>query len=230
MGGGDGVSNYMHMNRTLMYFVLVVIAVVLTIGLPRHLYSIGLGNEAVAAWGTWAGVLAVALAAILVIPQIGYARRSTDTDVFLKASEIIDDEKTFGRQYHLVVKNAKVLENAFLCADGKALGGIEGENDPDLANAVQDVLSALEQVGIIFHYTANREMLQEYIGDVVVNAHDALSNVIAHVRSEAKDDEMYERFTQMYNYCAERWPKDSAKSVAYTNVSHRQGKPKRGNG
>jgi hypothetical protein len=172
--------------------------------------------------GTWALVVVGALAAFFAyraadaaIKTLGLNRASTEVDVFIKACEIIDDEAVFGVNYQLVRENASLLGHATLSNSGESLL-TKSTYDTRLPNAVQDVLSALEKVGIIFRYATNKEMIEEYIGDVVINAYEALSNVI---EGERKHDlEMYLRFEQMYHFCKERWNPQSAARVRYTNV------------
>ena len=78
----------------------------------------------------------------------------------------------------------------------------------------------MEQIGIIFRYTAARNMIEEYIGDVVINAHEALQSVIEHERQA--DAHMYERFTEMYKFCSKRWSRRAARRVRYNNVPERE--------
>jgi hypothetical protein len=172
--------------------------------------------------GTWALVLVGSVAAFFAyktadaaIRTLGLNRASTEVDVFIKACESIDDEAVFGVNYQLVRDNASMLAHATLSDNGASLL-TKDTYDIRLPNAVQDVLSALEKVGIIFQYATNKEMIEEYIGDVVINAYEALSNVIAGERKH--DSEMYLRFEQMYRFCKERWNPQAAARVRYTNV------------
>jgi hypothetical protein len=173
--------------------------------------------------GTWALVVVGAVAAFFAykaadaaIRTLGLNRMSAQVEVFLKACAIIDDEATFGPNYQLVKKSANFLGRATLSEDGESLLHTGIAYDARLPNAVQDVLSALEKVGIIFQYATNKEMIEEYVGDVVINAYGALAHIIEQERHY--DPEMYERFEQMYNFCKEHWNPEAAARVRYTNV------------
>jgi hypothetical protein len=179
---------------------------------------------ALAAYFTWALVFVGAIAAYFAyrtassaIAALQVNRSSVDIDIFLKASAIVDDEEKFGPNYDLVKENTVQLQQASLADNGNALAGIEEPYDSKLPNAVQDVLSAMEKVGIIFHYATSKEMIQEYIGDVVINSYDALHHVIKIERDI--DPEMYERFEEVYKFCKTRWRPGAAARVRYTNIS-----------
>lgn len=152
------------------------------------------------------------------IDALRVSRASTNTEAFLKATAIVDDETVFGVNYDLVTANASKLRFAGLADNGLSLSGVTEPYDPSLPNAIQDVLSALEKVGIIFYYTTAKEMIDEYVGDVVINAYEALSHVIQ-VEREA-DAEMYERFQQMYDFCRPRWRSSPPARVRYTNTKN----------
>jgi hypothetical protein len=142
-------------------------------------------------------------------------RVASENDVFLKASGIVDDELTFGKNYKIVLANETLLKDAVLTEDGSALRGIDAEGSEDLYNAAMDVIYALEQVGIIFHYATNKRMIAEYLGETVVKAHRVLNMLITNEQS--RDPELYERFTGMNNYCSRIWPAEVAGRLPYTN-------------
>jgi hypothetical protein len=183
---------------------------------PALLYYHGYCDATVAAWGTWAGTCAVLIVGMVAIPQLALNKASVESDIFLKACAIIDEEEKFGKHLQMVLDNAVLLKDATLSDDG-ALVGIVTTNKPGLANAVNDVLYTMEQVGILFHYTTNRAMIEEYAGDTIIRAYDALSNIILDCQNE--DKHMYERFSAMYEYCKPHWSRRAIAISTYTNVS-----------
>jgi hypothetical protein len=193
---------------------LLVVAVVS----PILMYSHGVGDSKVEALGAWFGAAVVLCVGLIAIPQLGLQRASVGTDIFLKATAIIDDEAKFGVNYDLARDqwNAARIKQATLSAEGSLV-------DPDgtwlsekLSNAAFDVLSALEQVGIIFHYATNKSMIEEYVGDVVINAHEILSGIMKQFQKD--DPAMYKRFDEMFAYCSSRWSRRAAGKGKYTNV------------
>lgn len=190
---------------------------VLAIVAPFAMYSHGLKDAAVSALGVWVGTFAVLMVGMFAIPQLALAKASVESDIFLKACAIIDDEKKFGPNLSIVTENdnATLLQLATLSDDGRlrGMGTVQNER---LANAVLDVLYTMEQVGILFHYSTNKAMIEEYAGDVVIISYEALANVIKNCQ---KDDlQMYERFEEMYKYCKPRWSPKALAKFKYTNI------------
>lgn len=204
------------MNQVTLPLALIWLAI--TIGIPGWLYSHHYAGHDLGDWATWVGALAVGWVGLFAIPQLSLTKASTEVDVFLRACGIIDDERVFGPNYQLIRDSESMLQKAALSEDGKSLIGISGY-DSRLPNAVQDVLSALEQVGIIFHYATNKNMIEEYVGDIAINAYEALRNVLEDQRR--KDGHMYERFVELYEYCHARWNTASARRITFTNVTPR---------
>lgn len=189
---------------------------VLAIIVPAEMYWRGLNDSTVGAWGTWIAIVALLVVGAFAIPQLALLKSSVETEVFLKATAIIDDEEGFGPNHKLVLKNAVVLQNAALSDDGELIG-IGAEESGQLSNAVRDVLYALEKVGIIFHYATNKAMIEEYSGDTVISSYEALANVIREARKD--DAGMYDRFDELYRYCKARWPEQGVKKYQFTNAT-----------
>lgn len=188
---------------------------IFALGAPVAMYTDGASDGTVAAWGAWFAIVAVLLVGGFAIPQLALLKSSVETEVFLKASAIIDDEAVFGPNHKLVLKNAAILQRASLAEDG-SLAGVSIEDNDRLSNAVRDVLYSLEKVGIVFHYATNKAMIEEYVGDTVISSYEALANVIAEARKD--DASMYDRFDELYKYCKTRWPEQGVKTYQYTNA------------
>ena len=196
----------------------MVALLILAVGVPCTLYRLGFDDPKVEAVGAWFGAFTVICVGLFAIPQLGLQRASVDTDIFLKATSIIDDEAGFGRNYKIITFDfdAERIKKARLADDGTILDSDGGVMPSKLSNAAWDVLYALEQVGIIFHYATNKAMIEEYAGEVVINAHEVLASII---KDYQKDDaSMYERFDELYVYCVSRWNRKAASKVKYTNV------------
>jgi hypothetical protein len=169
----------------------------------------------ISSWGTWIAIVAVLVVGAFAIPQLALLKSSVETEVFLKATAIIDDEKVFGPNHRLVVANSVILKGATL-ADAGDLRGISPRDSARLSNAVRDVLYTLEKVGIIFHYSTNKAMIEEYVGDAVISSYEALESIITDARNE--DPSMYDRFDELYQYCKKRWPDAGVTKYKYTNA------------
>lgn len=201
-------------NRHLWWWSLPFgLLILLSVGAPFYLTFLGVESDAISAYGTWFAAAIVAFAATVAIPQLAVTKAATDTEVFLKICAIIDEEERFGANYERVRTNSETLKSASVSADGT----ITVEKDGELANAANDVLYTLEQAGILFYYTANQKMVAEYVGDVVINAYEVLSGVIAESREKQGDKSMYERFEAMYRVCKKTW-RGKTSGMPHTNA------------
>ncbi|HUA08237.1 MAG TPA: hypothetical protein VMA98_03115 [Candidatus Acidoferrales bacterium] len=171
------------------------------IGLPVGLFANGYHGGFVAACGAWFGALAVGVVGVLAIPQLVLMKASTEADVFLKVCAIIDDPK-FADDYDLMLRNREYLKNARLTQNASLPGSYAS-----MTRNIKHLLDDMEKIGIIFFYATNKEMISDYIGDVVILVYETLAQVITGIRKLANDATRYERFTSMYDYCKKEWGK-----------------------
>jgi len=200
---------------------LLLIMAGIAILVPVVLAVLGVKGDGFGGYAAWFGDAIIAIAAIFAIQQLVVNKTTADTDTFLKICNIIDDEQTFGKNYEFIKTNADRMGKATLSAEGcLEFQGESGEGR--LVDATMDVLYALEQVGILVAYTdIDRNMVNEYIGDVVIRAHDILLPIIS--AFQGRDRTMFQRFDEFYSYCSGSWEPKIVKHLPYTNVPKHPG-------
>jgi hypothetical protein len=196
------------------FSLLALVIVVASFWIPAHLISLGKHADYVAAYGTWVAAGVVAALGLLAIPQLDTAKRSVDVDVFLKVCAEIDDT-TFGRNYELCRRERAKFKTVTISDDNRLS---LSPDDPALRKSALDVLYTLEEVGIIFHHSVlNKDMVAEYVGEVVVNAYAALSPLIAEYQKS--DKEMFERVVGLREYCIKNgWTEEVAEALPFTRI------------
>jgi len=165
---------------------------------PAYMFAHAARAETITAYGQWIGDFIVAAAAVFAIYQLTLSKKSSETEAFLRICDMVD-ERTFLLNYNYVLSHRDELHDARVSKQGLECFKASGDYD-QLHEAVFDVLYQLEKIGILVHHSVvNKKMIVDYIGEVVVNAHGALSTLILFFQLDDKD--MYERLVELNKTC-----------------------------
>jgi hypothetical protein len=188
--------------------VLVVLGVFLAaLFFPYIMFAQNMNPDIVGSYGQWTGNAIILCASFFAFHQLYLSKKQSETEVFLKICDMVDDDG-FKESYDEIRKNKKILQNDEIASHGLAT------LDSNLRNAAIDVLYQLEKIGTLFNFsTLNKEMVTDYIGDVVVQSHSILSNTISYYQKDMPD--AYKRFNELQKACiTSGWSEDAATRIA----------------
>jgi hypothetical protein len=175
-----------------------ILAVVALVVAPSYMFADSMNAEVVSAYGQWYGDAVIATASIFAIYQLFLTKKASESDVFLKICQMIDD-KEFDRCYkYICIRQDELLR------DVVKHNGIDAFKDDacydELKDAVIAVLYTLEKIGILVHHAVvNKRMVTDYVGACTIKSYDVLSQAVAYLQRE--DAKQYEYFVKLHKTC-----------------------------